>query len=184
MLQIVHLKKGFEYFRTQKNGKEYYIPNADRHTPLLSSFLEEVSLHYNLHTLGLDYLWTYFLWTFHKYESLDLVVSHSLTPQICFTKKSFYAFKNRNTEYDFTLESSVVLAYVSKSKFRDRVFGKPSKVELNPNHFSFDKYMRSKYLNTDKGLGNCLSYNLSYDRSLKVCNDCKFKSDCKKVDRR
>lgn len=178
MLTVPDLFEAFQYFKKQKHGKPFSLNKSPRVEKQAESFLQFLDERYNLNTIGPQFLWTYMLWMFDYYESLELVASDSITFQMCFSKTGFERYLTRKKQYDWTLSNSIVLSYAKRSAFL-LLFEK--KEEKQKPKFSFEVSMRLKDYNTDKGLGNCISFSLSYNRNLSICKKCKNRTACKQI---
>lgn len=170
------IQKAFEYFfrkfYKQNNFQFYFSPQNYK---IYQSLLVELGKKVSVATLGNNFLWKYCIFQFTYWEDLTLTnPSNKITFSYIFGKKAIERYFNRNKEYDWQLESSLLVSkyILSKTEFNIHIEQVKDQLEFSNNPIRF------KFLNTDKGLATCLSFTTLIDRKDSSCIACKFQDTC------
>lgn len=156
----------YRYF-LKKLGGEYKPKHSDNE--VLTNFLLELHLRYNLKTLDKRFFFTYlgnqFYWregsrSFNKYSLLNIFGKAPLKRYLEDTKKSELGFIDD--------------LFLSKNKIRFSELFPESKLKLESKE-------RKRFHNTPAGLNFCLDTTTLYDRNCFECMTCNFQKECREI---
>lgn len=175
MLTQLMLHKGFHYFYYKKYNTNYSITPTT--TKINNSFFQKIDSKWNIHSLGINWLWRYLLFQFLYWEDCEIVSFNSkINFSFIFGEKALQRWVNRDQEFDFQLEIGRKLKYsISFLEFTSLV--ETNNEEKN----SYNSPIRLRNLNTTTGFSDCLLFTTLYDPKDSSCIRCSFKRECKKL---
>lgn len=170
----------YEYFNKRRYlEKKKFIPTKTNIKDV-NTFLEIIDSEYSLHSVGLNFLYEYFIFQYQYWDnvSIESKFNDKIALNYIIGKKAFERWKTRDKEFDWTIEKNkieekygIVKSYLIEEK----------EIEEQQPKFSLEKEVRKKYLNTDKGLAMCIEYTTLYDPKDLSCLRCKYQKDCKEL---
>lgn len=168
----------YEKFYSKRYGNSSYkfIP-TDRADKSISKFLDKAHKRYKLETIGIKFLTRYFTFQFDRLNETIKIKRYAGKSEMggkiqiydIIGDRPLKLFINRNRSFDYKLER--------KSSFSGTLV-----VDHNLTSTSTSEELEKKrFLNTDRGLINCLEKTtLFYHKSVN-CMLCTHKNDCKKL---
>jgi len=148
---------------------------------LCVNFIELLQKQYkHLDSVGLDYLWNYFIFQFEYWKKLDLTKQNNKKIDLSYTigKRAFDRYLKRNQQYDWTIEQDA-RAY-DKEEFKQKV-NLPTIITLVQNQdscYDADEIYREQHLNEEIGLSNCIILTSLWSPLSKSCRKCIFQEQC------
>lgn len=141
------------------------------------TFLTLLGKHYHSTTLRSDFLWLYLVFQFNYWQGVELrSFDRRMKFSFIFGRKAFKRYLERDQEFDWVLQGCEVSRAVSRVKFNKK-FSVIEKRDT-PN---VESIHRSRFLNKEAGLGNCLALTTLYDPEDNNCKQCNFKGECKEL---
>lgn len=173
----------YQLFYRRFYGNEKYIFNPSQNMQShISKFIELIDKKYQLDSIGLNFLITYFIFQFEYWSKLDIKERTDWSDRIQLNwiigEKAFDRWIKRDSAFDYQLYiSDFCLKYkIRRSEIKD-FFKEEDDTFLN----KAEEIEKARFHNEEKGLVNCLtSTTLFYHRS-PLCVSCKEKIDCKKL---
>jgi len=179
VISIEKIRLTYEYFYRKKYGnKNYKFELTQKSTKLIQSFIQLSEEKYKTKSLGESFLWTYFVFQFNYWETLEIEsFSKRIVPAYILGEKAFLRYSERDQEFDWTIEESeiITLYQLSKKTLRDLI-------ELSPTVRRQDESSIKKIAwNTDLGFNNCLLNTTLYNKRDLCCIKCNYKVECKEI---
>ena len=169
----------YEYFYQKiYNLPKYSYNDSKINSKYIESFLNIIDKKYKLPCIGKEFLINYFLFQFDYWSQLTLKsYNQTINPQYIIGKKAFQRWSDRDSSYDWQLESlGIIKKY--KISLRDlKSLLNTQNVEDN----NFEDKERKRFLNTERGFIHCIERTTLYNKRSSVCLFCNFKSDCEKL---
>jgi hypothetical protein len=179
----VEVIEGFyQYFYNQKySGKQQPFKRTDKTEKVCESFIKILDKNYSIHSIGLSFLWDYFIFQFNYWDELTVTAfNDKITIAYIVGEKAFKRWQTRNKEYDWQIEKSAVIAKYALNKgiLLSKFYVKPNEQKST---FSSSKQIRKQFLNTEKGLLMCTEFTTLYDPKDTSCILCHNKKECKEL---
>ncbi len=187
MITVPQVEVFFSYFHERKYGAGQKFRTSKTTEGYCDTFLKLLHKEYNLHCVGNQFLWDYFLFQFNYWHELNLQNGFSDKIVIAWIvgKKAFKRWTQRDKEFDWAIDKSEIIeAYGLDQKYLFRLteslHEKPqTKIQSVP--FDSSKRIRKEYLNTDKGFAICIEQTTLFDPKDFSCLKCNNRTDCKEL---
>ncbi len=171
----------YELFYQKLYNQELYIysPSESAYKQT-DNFLKLLDKQYTLESIGNDFLVTYFIFQFAYWSELDIsaynkniVISYIIGP------KAFQRWLDRDTEFDYTIN----LFQVKKTKVtRGEALNLIKEVnEERHDVLKHEEQEKTRFVNTDRQLTNCIENTTLYNPKSIHCITCKEKVTCKEL---
>jgi hypothetical protein len=171
----------YKYFHNQKYSGKQPFKSTHKTEKVCESFIKILDKNYSIHSIGLSFLWDYFIFQFNYWDELTLEsFNGKLEIGYIVGEKAFKRWQTRNKEYDWQIEKSAVIAKYALNKgiLLSKFYVKPNEQKST---FSSSKQIRKQFLNTDKGLLMCTEFTTLYDPKDTSCILCSNKKECKEL---
>lgn len=170
----------YENFYRKKYGNEKYkFKPSEKYLIAIDKFLLYLDKKYNLETIGVNYLINYFVFQFEFWDDLVITtISEKITLPMILGKNAINRFNNRDTKYDYQLQSSEfvkkhnILLSEIKNKFSESDSNKINR---------FEELEKNRFHNTSRGFLNCIEKISLFNHYSLLCNSCNYKIECKEL---
>ena len=187
---MVTASKAIDFYKYFYKKKYALQPNfnlrlSERQTKFFDTFIELIHKAYDK-SVGVEFLYTYFLYQFQYWEeALPYVKAErgkNIDASYIVGKKAVQRFIERNTAFDYKIEKS---DFAIKYKIvKDDLVKREN---LNVHVFivkrgrDTEAPIKMAAFNTYEGFVNCMDFSTLFDPKSDICAGCKFASDCKAV---
>lgn len=181
MIDLEKIRGAYEYFYKKKYGnRDYKFELSPKSEKLIQNFLLLLERNYktNFYSLGNTFIWTYFIFQFRYWEDLEIEsFSKRIVPAYILGEKAFLRYKERDQEFDWSIEESEIIQLYHLSK---KTLGEL--LETSPRTNKQDEtYIKNLAWGTDLGFNTCLLYTTLYNKRDLCCIQCRYKVECKEL---
>lgn len=170
ILTTSNIVKSYEFFYKKIYAlPKYRITLTEIQEHLLVKYIDMLSKHYSIQSLGSLFLWKYCTFQYLYWKDLELKsFNKKVNFSYFFGEKALKRFLSRNQEFDWQLIDI-------DQQFKLLIEGS------NKEFISYRNPNRSIGLNTPTGLTNCIATTTLYDHKDLSCNMCIYKEECKEL---
>jgi hypothetical protein len=178
MIDVEMVESFYQYFYTHVYRDNKFV----KYTTSIrdcETFIKLVDKEYTLQSVGVNFLWEYFVYQFDYWYELKFKNGFSDKVVLAWIigKKAFDRWKTRDREYDWIIDKSVILDKYKLQK--NELFSK--NVQPEKSGYDASKAIRKQHLNTEKGFAICVQYTTLFDPKDVSCIMCKHKKECKEL---
>ena len=177
-----HIFTFYQYFFSKiiRYDDYMFIPNKQQNS-LINNFIANFLNKEYSHSVGTDFLFNFFAYNFEYWHNKgDKFGGRKVMINMVLGSTAIERWKNKNEHalyfsLDFCKKNKIF-----KSEIDDIINFK----EGDYSESRFEKIYnieRKRFLNTDKGFLNCISFTNLYNENCEACLECKFSIDCRKM---
>lgn len=166
--------KSFNSFFKQATAVTYNYPYTARSQRICETFLKILSKHYQIESLGLDFLTTYCTYQFNYWKDLT-ISSYNKQMDISYIlgQKAFKRFTDRDQDFDWQTTQQSRTYSTKELKKSVNLHSDNQSSRYDP-----DEIYRQQHLNEEIGLSNCITFTSLYSEKSKACQQCQFQQEC------
>jgi len=163
----------YKFFASQLYQPNTYLLES-KSEEIADKLIQEFGKKYHLSALGEDFLWSYLIYQFTRWDG---VILQSFDKKIKFSfifgKKAYENYLNRDSEQDWRYLNNKLTSLLSKKDFL-KIISKQKEVET----FNSESIYRRRFLNKEDGLSHCLLYTSLFNPLDPCCQICNATKDC------
>lgn len=170
------IKDLYEYFylKLYAKNKKYTFQPSEKATLQINKFISFLDERYGVDSIGIGYLWSYFVYQFIYWHKLELEAFYGkMQIQNIVGEKAFKRWLARNVDFDFKLNKNDL--GVSRIEFTE-IYIEKKKL---PKVIKSEEIQKKLFFNTDRGFLVCIENTSLYNSGSKLCLTCIFKDKCK-----
>jgi len=180
MLTINTVELFYQYFYSHKyKGSKYKFKRSKATKSVCENFLKLVDKHYNLQTVGEQFLWDYFIFQFQYWHDAALENPYSKETLIAWVvgKKAFERWAGRDQSFNWTSDKAIIINLYAVQK-KDLFTVHEHEQIVNVNRFDSSARIRRQFLNSDSGFAMCIEFTTLFDPADKSCKKCNNSTEC------
>lgn len=170
--------KFYEYFYKKKHNQlSYKFKPSDKAKALTLKFIKKLDKHYNLKTIGEEFLWNYFVYQFNYWRNAELKAFYGkFRIDLIIGDKAFKRFKDDQYDNMWVTYGSEIIDLYGLRK-HDLIHH-----DTSPKYKTTqEESIKLLHLNEDIGFLYCIENTTLYNYKHKACLMCNFKDECKKI---
>lgn len=164
----------FEYFYYKVFNKHYKLDlDINNQKKLVDNFLKLLGQQYGLPSIGVDWLITYFVFSFNYWR--DKNIKRPLTLNWIIGKKMFKKFVDKDEHSDYFCGRFTMECDIDTNALRQ---------ELNEDESEYNNHseeLEKRRFTGEGRLHNCIINTTLYNHRSKICIMCTQKVDCKQI---
>lgn len=179
------IKDLYESFYKLVTGYQDYrfVPNK-RELKMIENFILSVHYQFNIYSIGIDFLLTYFIYTFDRWQDKKTRFKAHIPLEWIIGKKALNTWQGRNVELmayindvNFVRKYNIDLVQIRNKYHPPEVIDFQLVIRVENNY-------RNIYYNTIKGLQMCFLRTSMYTPASELCIACRNQIECRQIQKK
>ncbi len=178
-------------YRSRYNSPQYKFKPTEKALQQIDKFIKEADLFYSLHSIGTNFIITYFLFQFNRVSEQTINRFSSRDSKGVITAvgkiqiydivggKAFLYYRQRDHKFDFVIHQSPFIEKygISTTYLKNLITKKIKEKSLN----KAEELSKKRFFGTVKGTSNCIDTTTLFNHLSPSCAMCFFKGPCKQL---